>query len=391
MFYQKKKMLNGRTISVILILVWLAYPLNQSNAHEGHDNFGGGNLGVVFEVPKETQFLLNVLTEQVGSGLFNASVLMYGTVVPSTSGSSIITAPITGKMSSLFVKVGDKVKKGQKLGVIAAFIDVNTQVAIEENKITVMQIEAERNSLQAELNAAQKENDRLQKIADIASKKEIDEAKSRLDKAIANLDLFNKNVGQGKIGNIDRFITLYAPISGTVNEFALTHGSTVNIGQELFKISNIDKVYIEGQIYDKDIPKLSRTAKFEAQCVNADHKANIRLVSNPQIINSENQSQKILFELENKDQDFKIGEFVNIRMFPTENSNRSIILPNSAITEINGKSIVFIKSSAEKYKLQYVNIGENNGTYTRIEKGIHGGERVVTHGTYQMKMIYLNQ
>jgi RND family efflux transporter MFP subunit len=384
-------MLNGRTLSILLILVWLAYPLNQSNAHEGHDNFGGGNLESIFDVPKETQFLLNVLTQQVGSGSFTASVLMYGTVIPSATGSSTISAPQTGNISSLHVKVGDMVKKGQKLATITAFIDVNTQVAIEGNKISVMQMEAERNNLQAELLAAQKENDRLQKIADIASKKDLDEAKSRLDKAKANLELFSKNMSLEKKGNIDKFIAVYAPISGTINEFSLTQGSTVNIGQELFKISNIDKVYIEGQIYDRDIPKLNKHAKFEAQCVNADHKASIKLISNPQIINSENQSQKILFELENKDKDFKIGEFVNIRMFSMENNSRGMVLPNSAITEINGKPIVFIKGSAEKYKLHYVNIGENNGSHTRIDKGLDGGERVVTNSTYQMKMIYLNQ
>jgi cobalt-zinc-cadmium efflux system membrane fusion protein len=46
---------------------------------------------------------------------------------------------------------------------------------------------------------------------------------------------------------------------------------------------------------------------------------------------------------------------------------------------------------AEKYTVSYVQLGENNGTFTSILKGVEEGERVVTNASYQLKMIYLNQ
>ena len=39
----------------------------------------------------------------------------------------------------------------------------------------------------------------------------------------------------------------------------------------------------------------------------------------------------------------------------------------------------------------YVSLGENNGQATTILKGIEEGERVVINGTYQLKMMFLNQ
>ncbi|MBK8449278.1 MAG: hypothetical protein IPL42_04295 [Saprospiraceae bacterium] len=97
-----------------------------------------------------------------------------------------------------------------------------------------------------------------------------------------------------------------------------------------------------------------------------------------------------MFQLNNPDNDFKIGEFVNIRVFASESSHQ-IVLPNSAITEINGKPVVFIKDAAEKYSVSYVQLGENNGSFTSILKGVEEDERIVVNASYQLKMIFLNQ
>jgi multidrug efflux pump subunit AcrA (membrane-fusion protein) len=128
------------------------------------------------------------------------------------------------------------------------------------------------------------------------------------------------------------------------------------------------------------------------ECANADeHKtAEVKLVAPAQSINPTNQTQRVIFEMENPHDDFKIGEFVNVRVFASQ-ASRKIALPNSAISEINGKPVVFIKDGAEKYSVSYITTRQNNGTHTVINKGVEEGERVVVNATYQMKMIYLNQ
>ena len=131
--------------------------------------------------------------------------------------------------------------------------------------------------------------------------------------------------------------------------------------------------------------------KYSVECTNDNHKtAEVKLIALAQSINTTNQSQRVLFEMENKDGEFKIGEFVNISVFASQ-SKKQIAVPNSAISELNGKSIVFSKDFAEQYSLVYVSLGENNGSYTVINKGVEEGERIVTNGAYQLKMMYLNQ
>ncbi len=375
--FQKRNTGRGRQVSaLILLLTYCLIPVELSIAH-GDDDHGTGKTGNVFSntfyVPKETQFLFDVFTEKVLKRRFTESTKLFGTIIPSSNGQALVTAPQSGKIILLNVRVGEQVKAGQQLAVMEQNLDAGTQINLL----------AEKNNIIAEYDAARKEFERLNAIKDIAARREVDEAAARLQKAENNLKLFNSTSG--------RITTLNAPISGTVGNFKLSEGSTVNTGETLFTITNLMQVYAEAQVFDKDADKIQKGAAFSIECANDCHKTSeVKLLSLAQEINPANQTQRVLFELNNTNMNFKIGEFVNIRIFNPENSQQ-IALPNSAIREINGKPVVFIKDAAEKYTVSYVQTGENNGTFTRILKGVEEGERVVVNAGYQLKMIYLNQ
>lgn len=381
---QKRNTKAGRnTISILLLLINFTFAVLPASAQDNHAHGPNGehldtkpqstNFSNSFVVPKETQFLFNVFTEKVTAGSFSESTKLFGTIIPSSNGQAVVTVPQNGRVTSLNVRVGQQIKAGQLLGTVEQNIDAGTQVNLL----------AEKNNLNAEYLAAKKGLERLNSIQDIAAKKDIDEAQARMDKAENNLKLFNSNSG--------RYITLTAPISGTVANFSLSIGATVSSGQTLFTITNLAHIYAEAQVFDKDGAKVIEGAKFTIECANDSHKTSeVKLLSLAQEINATNQSQRVLFELNNPDGDFKIGEFVNIHVFSSENSQQ-IALPNSAITEINGKPVVFVKDASERYTISYVQLGDNNGTYTSIVKGVNEGDRVVTNATYQLKMIYLNQ
>ncbi|MDQ3111986.1 MAG: efflux RND transporter periplasmic adaptor subunit [Bacteroidota bacterium] len=353
---------------------WFLFPQNAA-AHDGHDESGasGNSFSTGLVVPKETQFLFNVLTKEVQRGEFTGSTKLFGTVIPSSNGQAILSIPQNGRITALNISVGSKVKKGQQLAIAELQMDAGGMVNFL----------AEKNNMEAEYQAAKSNYDRLISIKDIAAQKDISEAQARLKKAEENRKLFNSGSGRTYI--------FTSPIDGVVGNFSTVIGSSVLANETVFTVIDLSKVYVEAQVFDKDVDALKTAGYFTVQCTNDDHKtAQVRLLSYAQSINPTNQSQRVLFEMDNPDGDFKIGEFVNVRIAGSE-QNREIALPNSAITEINGKPAVFIKESAEHYSLSYVSLGENNGEYTVINKGVEEIERVVTNATYQLKMIYLNQ
>lgn len=381
----KRKTVAGRTgISILLLGVMLFSPLNQTAllAH-GDDDHGAkknSNAGASMhiEIAKETQFLFAVKTARTEMNNFSPSVNLFGTVMPTSYGRAVLQSPQTGVIRSLKVTVGQNVKKGELLASLEQSIDAGTRI----DWLT------RQGELNAELKAAKKEYDRLKGVEDIAAKKEIDEAERRLTTARENLNEFQK-LGSTGSGN-SKITLLYAPISGKVDNFNLSIGSTVNAGQEILTITDINTVYVEAQVFDKDAERVKSGKEYLVECSDDHSTRKVKPITITPSINVSNQSQRVLFEMENTDGDFKIGEFVNIRVF-NEQASRSLVLPNSAITEINGKPAVFIKDAAEQYRLVYVSTGENNGMFTTVLKGLEENETVVVSATYQLKMMYLNQ
>jgi cobalt-zinc-cadmium efflux system membrane fusion protein len=74
-----------------------------------------------------------------------------------------------------------------------------------------------------------------------------------------------------------------------------------------------------------------------------------------------------------------------------KSENKQLVVPTSAISDINGKPVVFIHEQPELFTVRYVEPGLGNNETTIILKGLKENERVVMNGAYQVKSIYLNQ
>lgn len=375
---RSRKMITG-VIIIFCLLPTATY--NPVSAHDGHDEPGaakGGGSSTTFIVEKETQFLFNIQTQKIGTGDFNESSVLLGTVIAAPQGRAVIQSPQAGKIVSLRVAPGQRVGKGQVVAVIEQQVDAGTQISIISQS----------NSVNAEYEAAKAQYERLLGIADIAAKKDITEAKARYESAKKNKALFDANTGKNT--GSTKAITLTSPVSGVVSTFNYAIGAVVNSGETLFEITNLDQVFVEAQVFATDAEKL-KTATGFTTISNADTLVyKLKMISTAQSVNSGNQSQKVVFELINPKGQFKIGENVNVRM-TGNNVIRQVVIPNEAITDVNGKPAIFIKDKAEQYSISFVVKGQSNDKFTVITKGTEDGERVVTANVYQMKMMYLNQ
>ncbi len=384
----------NRVLTVLLLLAsaWFSTPSwNPVFAHGDEEHgpkSGGTGYGKSVEAPKETQFLFEILTQPIAVGDYQSATTMFGTIIPASGGMGAVMAPQSGRVARVQVRVGQTVRAGQTLAVLLQSIGTPDLVNIAANNSGLaLQIE----TAHARAVATRREMDRLQNIADIAAAKDVQAAEAAYNQAQAELQtLENKAVGANTSAN-SRTVALVAPISGVVGAFTLTPGAEVLAGQTLFTITNLNKVYVEAQVYDSDVPVIRTGNKFLVTCSTDDHKsAEVRLISQAQVMNPGNQSQRVLFEMDNPQGEFKIGEFVTLKAL-NQQISRQISIPNSALTEINGKTAVFLKNGPELFTLSYVQTGEDDGTRTLVLKGIEEGEKVVMNGAYEVKMMYLNQ
>ena len=387
------KRTNRKVATSIIIFIFLlpTAVYNSANAHGGEDHGegekAGGAMSSTFIVEKESQFLFNIVTQKIEAGSFNQSSQSLGTVVASPQGNAVIQSPQTGKLISIRVNPGQAVAAGQVIAVVEQTIDAGTQSSIIAQN---SDWKAKRNEVEAQYEAAKIQYNRLKSIEDIAAKKDVTEAKARLQQAEKNRALY-QNIPLQKV-QAAKYFNLISPISGVVGNYNYAVGSFINSGETLLQVTNLNKVFVEAQLFASDAAQLKTVEKITAfsNILNDSTPYILKLISTAQSVNGDNQSQKVIFEILNPASKFKIGENININIF-SKTGSKQLVIPSDAVAEISGKPAVFVKDKAEQYSISFISKGSTNEKFTTIIKGVEEGERVVTANVYQMKSIYLNQ
>lgn len=373
-----------KSVIILSLLTGLLIPVSNSYnafAHGGEDHGDGKNqknsnsLTDEVAVLKETQFLFDIQTRQSAYTTYYSKLKIYGKVMPSINGAAQIIAPQNGSVVSLSVSIGERVGKGQVLALIEQNLNTSEQI----------QISTEKSNADAEYEGAKKELERLKSIEDIVSKKEFQQAQIRFTTALAN-----KKVYDNLTSNNSKVIAIKSPIDGLVDNFNLAIGQQVKQGDDLFNVFDIKKLKIEAQIFDKDRTKITKDVAFFVENDQTNKAQNARLIAFGNVINPVNQSSQVILEIDNTESLFKPGQFVNVNVM-AQSETRKMVVPTSAITDINGKSVIFIHHEPEVFNVRYVQLGESNSETTVVLNGLEENERVVTSGTYQMKSIYMNQ
>ncbi len=392
MFLAMKKTNRKVAVGIIIFIFLLPSALyNSANAHGGEDHETAGKtsgaMSTTFSVEKESQFLFNIVTQKIETGNFNQSSQSLGTVVASPKGNAVIQSPQTGKLISIRVNPGQAVSAGQVVAVVEQTIDAGTQSSIIAQN---SDWKAKRNEVEAQYEAAKIQYNRLKSIEDIAAKKDVTEAKARLQQAEKNRALY-QNIPLQKV-QAAKYFNLTSPISGVVGNYNYAVGSFINSGETLLVVTNLNKVFVEAQLFANDAAQIKTVEKITAfsNILNDSISYSLKLISTAQSVNGDNQSQKVIFEIINPASKFKIGENININIF-SKMGTKQLVIPSNAVAEINGKPAVFIKDKAEQYSISFISKGSSNEKFTTILKGLEEGERVVTGSVYQMKSIYLNQ
>lgn len=377
------KLLAATATAAAAVVLTVLLPLPAALLAHGDEDHGGGDqpsagvgLADAVALPKESQFLFGVRTALASYSATYNHLTLYGTVSSAVGGEGRVVVPQTGRLVSLSARVGQPVRAGQALAVVDQTLDATQQIGLS----------TERANAQAELRAARQDYARLQTIADIAARKDVVAAELRLRQARQSAGILN---GQAR----NRRVTITSPISGTVDVFSLAVGQQVTQGDELFRVLNPGKLRVTAEVFAQDLPNITPGAQFRVEGLQGQTgSAPARLVVFSNTVNPVNQARQLVLELDNSNL-FRAGQAVNVQVVgPAGNGPKQLVVPTSALTDLNGKPVVFVHTDPETFKIRYVQPGSANGEQTVLLAGpVNENDRVVTVGTYQLKSLYLNQ
>lgn len=175
--------------------------------------------------------------------------------------------------------------------------------------------------------------------------------------------------------------SLTSPISGIVVERNATIGATVGADANVFKIIDISRVWIDANVFEKDLERIKRGQQVNVSVPafpGVVFQGTIILVSS--VVDPESRSVKVRTEVPNPDGRLKPEMFANVKII-TDLKRTAVSIPQSAVLNDGEKRVVFV-AEGNGYKERVVIEGIQGNDRVEIVDGLQAGDKVVVKGNY---------
>lgn len=285
------------------------------------------------------------------------TVKLSGKIVENEDNMAVQTAHFAGRIEKLYISsVGEKVNRGQLL----ARIYSPELFAAQQELLTAASLKESQPALYKAVRGKLK----LWKL----SEKQINTIEAS-GKPIANFPV-------------------YANVSGVVIDKMVEEGNHVMEGAQLLKISNLNSVWANFDVYENQIP-LFKKGQSVVVTTNAypGKEFNGKVSFIDPVLDTRTRTVKLRVVLNNKKGTFKPGMFVEGKIKVTKRNlgkEQSLTIPATAVLWTGKRSVVYIKSSPDEpiFEMREVTLGSKMGEDYEVLSGLKNGDEIVTNGTF---------
>ena len=341
------------------------------------------------------------LTESVTRGNVEKTVVASGSV--ESVNEVDVGAQVSGKITKLYVKLGQEIKKGEMIADIDSTTQINT---LNTKKAALVSYQAQLKAKKTAYDVALSSYNRLSKLytQKATSLDNLNTAKNTLDNAKAEMEAIKANIKQAEIEvntaetNVD-YTKITAPMDGTVIAVPVSEGQTVNANQTtptIVTIADLSKMKIKPEISEGDITKVkagqevSFTILSDSQTVYhsvidsvdpANTTTSDSSSTSPSTSSSSSSTTSAIYYyanvlIDNPDRTLRIGMTTenNIKI---ANAKDVLLVSNMAIQKRDGKSFVNVLNDKNQSVQREVETGVQNDFHTEIKSGLNEGEKVI--------------
>ncbi|MGL2965187.1 efflux RND transporter periplasmic adaptor subunit [Flavobacterium sp. XGLA_31] len=306
---------------------------------------------------KKDEALVSIMT--VKDTVFNHYLDIQGSV--DTKENILVQPEFSGTLTSLTVKAGDRVAKGQVLGRVDDG-GMSQQLANAENQYALAKTTFERQKnlwdkkIGSEIQYLQAQTQM------VSAQKGVAQIKAQLAKTV-----------------------IKAPFTGTIDEVFVEKGQVVAPSpQGLMRIVNLGNMYVSTTIPETYIGKLKVGTVVDVYLTSLGktYKGKVRQVGN--FINPNNRSFGIEVAVPNPDNMLRPNQVAKLKIIDYTNKN-AIVVPTNVVQEDGeGNKFIFTVDGSNgktgTAKKTIVKAGKSSDNVTEILSGISANEIIVTEG-----------
>jgi cobalt-zinc-cadmium efflux system membrane fusion protein len=290
---------------------------------------------------------------------------------------SNIGVPLSGRVESVLVRPGTRVKAGDRLFSVrsGAFAELDRETEAARSQVQVRQRVLERVKELFDLKAAaQKEL--------LTAEAEVREAELTL-KAAESKQRSLQVVAEG-----DNLFWVKAARAGTVVDLDVYAGQEVTSERDkpLIRLSDLDEVLVIADLPEADVAELAigEPITIRLQSSNGVRDGVIEYIS--EVVDPKRRTVEVRARAKNADRVLRPNAFVEVVVTPDPKS-LSVRVPDAAVVTQGTHSVVFVATSPGHLEPANVVVGRRSGGETEIRTGLEEGARYVSRGA----LLLLNQ
>jgi RND family efflux transporter MFP subunit len=411
-------------LALLLYLLYFRGPAKEEAAEAPAEANPTGTVSFLME----QQWLIRMKLAKVEEQTVARQITATGRVVPAANRQAVVAPPVGGILTGAQMpRVGQRVAAGQTIAVLqqtatsaeqaqvraaAAQVEAqnaqvraqNAQVAVEnarlesDRRAAVGEVEAAR----VRLEQARREEERARRLLErkAFSQRQVEAAQAERETAQAAYDVAVKRrevlaaarpvspaaPSSIRVGSANSSYAVRAPLGGYVTKVHKSLGEQVQPGEGIVEISNLDEVWIEAPIFERDLNRLAGnvTATFTTAAYPGQEFRGV-VVDTGTVIDEQTRAATVVFQVPNSGRALRIGMQANVRLDAGE-SVTAMMIPREAVLDHEGKKVVYVLLSGEEFQRREVALGDEYGDKVAVLSGLQPGERVVTQGAYQIRL-----
>lgn len=293
-----------------------------------------------------------------------------------------IGSPIIGRVSDLYVSLGDVVKKGQVLARVNSIELTQTQLTlIKSSQLIGLKTKAvERAKLLFE--------------ADVISKAEMLRVENELDAVKADyrasrdqlivLGMSEKAVEKIETsGQINSFGDVISRFDGIIISRSINVGQIVNPQDTLFQVADLSKLWAVALIPEQQSSFIQKDEVVTIEIPALDNKKiETKIIFEDSIVDPQTRTVMVRAELDNPNLLLKPDMLTSMHIRSKKISR--IAIPISSLVRENDRAHVFVQNTPQTFRLREVELGTKDGNLITVLGGIAQGETIVSDGAFHL-------
>lgn len=281
---------------------------------------------------------------------------------------------VPGRFTRISVSLGDRVTKGQLLGMVASS-DVSTARAqLDQSRVRLSAAEA---TLRRQSQLA---------TEGIGAQRSLVEAEAEVGQLRAEAAGIRRQLSVFGSGNAGQ-LRLLSPIDGVVVSLHATLGETATPDEPAFVVTDPNKVWVRGSVPELEISRVESGAAVIVRLhAFPDLALNGAINYVAPALDEHTRSLPIRVSLEHPDARLRSGLFGSVELLGGPLDERVLVAPIDAIATVNGQTVVFVPADEPNtFKPQAVELGRRAAGFFEIKNGLPEGAALVTRGAFVLK------